>query len=144
MAFALTSPDFRHGATIPVRHVRGGGNCLRHSPVAAVKSDVASNLGAAGGVPDIDGVAEAEMLDNRGGISLFVAVADLAGTTVTAPAMGGDPISPSRGSKASDCTDLSAERPPVVEHDRLHEAARVFLTATMFCRKDLFVSPPTS
>ena len=62
---------------------------LATRPWAAVARDVARRFAAAGGVADVDGVAQIEMLDHRGGVGgvmvHVVAVADLARAAMAAP-----------------------------------------------------------
>jgi hypothetical protein len=62
----------------------------------AVAAEVACHLSAAGGVPDVDGVVQVEVLDQVGqvvGVVVkVVAVAGLRGAAVAAPVMGDHPV----------------------------------------------------
>ena len=62
----------------------------------AVAGDIAGRLAAAGGVADVDGVAQVEMLDDGGDVGgvvvHVVAAADLARPPMAAPVMGDDAV----------------------------------------------------
>ena len=90
---------------------------------AAVPRDVARRLAAAGRMADVDGVAQVEVLDDRGGIGgvvvHVVAVADLARAAVAAPVVGDDAIALAEEEEHLGVPVVGAQRPAVVEHDRL-------------------------
>jgi hypothetical protein len=106
--------DRRHGAD---QHQLGDAAPL------AVAGDVARRLAAAGGVADVDGVAQVEMLDHRGDVGgvvvHVVAVADLARAAMAAPVMGDDAVALLEEEEHLRVPVVGAQRPAVVEHDRL-------------------------
>ena len=77
-----------------------GGTALMIAALAAralaVAGQVADHLTAAGGVPDVDGVVQIEVLDQRGevvGVVVQVVPAGgLGGAAVAAPVVGDDPV----------------------------------------------------
>ena len=71
----------------------------------------------------MDGVAQVEMLDDRGGVGgvvvHVVAVADLARTAVAAPVVGDDAIALADEEEHLGVPVVGTQRPAVMEHDRL-------------------------
>ena len=85
--------------------------------------DVAGRLAAAGRVADVDRVAQVEVLDDRGGVGGVVVhvvpVADLARPAVAAPVVGDDAVALLDEEEHLGVPVVGAQRPAVVEHDRL-------------------------
>ena len=107
--------DRRHGAD---QHQLGDA-----ALALAVAGDVVRRLAAAGGVADMDGISQVEMLDHRGDVGGIVVhvvtVADLARPAVPAPVMGDDAIALPDEIEHLRVPVVGAERPAVVEDDGL-------------------------
>ena len=95
-------------------------------PAGAVPGDVAGDLAAAGRVADVHGVAQVEMLDHGrgvGGVGVHVvAVRGLGRAAVTATVVGDDAVAVQHEEHHLGVPVVGAERPSVVEHDRLTAA----------------------
>ena len=104
----------------------------------AVAGDIAGRLAAAGRVADVDGVAQVEMLDDGGGVGgvvvHVVAVADLARTAVSAPVMGDDAIALREEEEHLGVPVVGAQRPAMMEHDRLGVLRAPVLEEDLACR----------
>ena len=91
-----------------------------------VPGDVAHDLAAAGGVPDVDGVVEIEMGGQRGqvvGVVVHVVtVAGLRGAPVPAPVMGDDAVAVLQEEQHLGVPVVGRQRPAVAEDDRLARA----------------------
>ena len=105
---------------------RHGGNQHRLGDAAgglAMLGHIARDLAAAGGMADMDGILQVEMLDHRegvGGIMVHVvAVADLGGAAVAAPVMGHHAVAVLHEEQHLRVPVVRRQRPAVVEHDRL-------------------------
>src|SRR5262249_53195905 len=89
----------------------------------AVAGDVSRCLAAAGRMADVDGVAQVEVLDDRGDVGgvvvHVVAVADLARTAVSAPVVGDDAVALPNEEEHLGVPVVGTQRPAVMEHDRL-------------------------
>jgi hypothetical protein len=85
--------------------------------------DVVGRFAAAGGVPDMDGIPQVEMLDhggNVGGVVIHVvAVAHLRRASVAAPVVSDDTVALVEEIQHLDIPIVAAQRPPMVEDDRL-------------------------
>ena len=84
------------------------------------------DLAAAGGMADVDGVVQIEVLDERGevvGVVVHVvAVGGLGGAAVTAPVMGDDAVALLQEEQHLVVPVVGRQRPPMAEHDRLARA----------------------
>ena len=89
----------------------------------AVAGDIAGRLAAAGGVANVDGVAQVEMLDDVGGVGgvvvHVVAAADLARPAMAAPVMGDDAVALLDEVEHLRVPVVTAQRPAVMKNDRL-------------------------
>ncbi len=117
----------RRAARIALRfhHDRRDGadqGSLGHAAVA-VPCDIARDFAATGRVPDMDRVLEIERCDefgDIGGIGIHVVANErLGGTAVAAPVVGDDPVSLRQEEHHLVVPVVDAERPAVVEDDRL-------------------------
>ncbi len=92
-------------------------------PAFAVAAEVADHLAATGGVPDVNGVAQVQMLGQRGevvGVVVeVVAVGRLGGPAVTAPVVRDHPIAMLQEEQHLRVPVVGGQRPAVAEHDRL-------------------------
>ena len=84
------------------------------------------NLAAARAVPDVDRVAQVEVLDDRqqvvGVVVHVVTLADLGRTAVATPIVGDDAIALVEEEEQLDVPVVCRERPAVAEDDRLARA----------------------
>jgi hypothetical protein len=116
------------GVGVGLHHEWGNGahqHGLRHAALT-VAGEVAHDLAAAGGVPDVDGVVEIEVRGQRGqvvGIMIHVvAVAGLGGASVPAAVMGDDSVAVVEEEHHLVVPVVGRERPAVAEDDRLARA----------------------
>ena len=81
------------------------------------------DLATAGGVPDVDGVVQVEVFDDRGevvGVVVHVvAVGGLRGAAVAAPVVGDDPVAVLQEEQHLVVPVVGRQRPAMAEHDRL-------------------------
>ena len=104
------------GGTAPISTSLG-------DPALAVAGDVAGDLAAAGRVADVDGVAQVEMLDDRRGVGGVVVHVVAVATWLERPwprrSMGDDAIALLQEEEHLGVPVVGAQRPAVMEHDRL-------------------------
>src|SRR5580700_2169022 len=103
-------------------------------------SDITGDLAAAGGMPNMDGLLEVEMIDELSevvGIGIeIISVPRLAGPAVAAPVMGDAPVAVRHQEKHLIFKRVGAERPPVAEDDGLTRAPIVVVDLrTVLSRK---------
>ena len=88
--------------------------------------DVAHDLAAAGGVPDVDGILEIEMLRHRsqvvGVVVHVVTVAGLGRASVPAPVVGDDAVAVLEEEQQLGVPIVARKRPAMAEDDRLSRA----------------------
>src|SRR5262249_22729967 len=88
--------------------------------------NIAGRLAASGGMANVDGVAQTEMLDDRGHVSGImihvVAIADLRRPAVAAPVMSNCAVAPFDKVQQLRVPVVGAQWPAVVEDDRLPRA----------------------
>jgi hypothetical protein len=91
-----------------------------------VPGDVAHDLAATGGVPDVDGVLKIEMSGQRsqivGVVIHVVTVAGLCGASVSAPVMGDHAVAVLQEEQHLVIPIVARQRPAVAEHDGLARA----------------------
>ncbi|MDT4834717.1 hypothetical protein FQZ97_683640 [compost metagenome] len=105
------------------RH-RANQNQLGHAPLhLPMPGDIARRLAATGRMTDMHGVAQIQVLhqrrDVRSVVVHVVAVAHLRGPAVAAPIMRDDAIAQANEEQGLAIPIVTAERPPMVEHDWL-------------------------
>jgi hypothetical protein len=88
-----------------------------------VLRDIVGSFAAAGGVTDMDGISQVEVLDhggNVGGVMIHVVpIAHLRRSTMAAPVMGYDAVALAEKIEKLRIPIVGAQRPSVVEDDRL-------------------------
>ena len=117
----------RQTARIAFRLQHEWGDCadqhkLGHA-TAAVSRDIAHGFAAAGGMSDVDGIAQVKVVDDRRGIGRVmihvVAVADLARASVTAAIVGDHAISLADEVQHLGIPVVGAKRPTMMKDHRL-------------------------